>query len=125
MTFHNSQNIGVVVMRDSHRLKLEEIDANSITVEFSRAVKSTLVALDSAVDSSEHFDEDARAILHSWATGKAPSLSEVMVGMPLIAGEIFQHIRICGDERAEKAWEELCSRLLEQGFKLSRRKQHR
>jgi hypothetical protein len=103
-------------MPDSHRRKLEEVDGDSIKVHFSAKVKGALADLDAAVHFSEHFDGDAYAILHGWATGRNPSVREVMVALPLIARETFEHIRATGDKRAEEAWHELCNQMPEKGF---------
>jgi hypothetical protein len=112
-------------MPDSHRRKLEEVDGDSIKVHFSAKVKGALADLDAAVHFSEHFDGDAYAILHSWATGKNPSVREVMVALPLIAEETSRHVRESGDERAEDAWRELCNQMPENGFALTQRKRQR
>jgi hypothetical protein len=105
-------------MADTHRRKLEELDPDSIRVHFSPRVKSALADLEAAVRLSEHFDRDASAILHSWATGKAPTVGEVMGAFPLIARSTFEHIRATGDQRADDAWHEMGSQLFEGGFKL-------
>lgn len=106
-------------MADSHRRKLEELDADSIRVHFSPRVKSALADLDAAVHFSEHFDGDAYAILHDWAKGKAPTVGGFMKALPLIARETFRHIRATSDMRADGAWHELCGQLNENEFKLS------
>ena len=105
-------------MPDSHRRKLEEVDGDSIKVHFSPRVKSALADLDAAVHFSEHFDGDTYAILHGWATGKNPTAREVMVSVPLIAQETFEHIRKTDDKRADLAWHEFSSQLNENGIRL-------
>lgn len=103
-------------MPDSHRRKLEKLDADSIKVHFSPKVKSAFADLDAAVHFSEHFSSEIRPILHGWATGKSPSVGEVLVTLPLIAEETFRHVRATGDQRAEDAWRELCNQMPEKGF---------
>lgn len=112
-------------MTDSHRRKLEEIDPYKINVRFSPRVKKALADLEAAVHFSEHFDGDAYAMLHGWAHGKAPTVREVLVEFPLIASETFQHIRATNDKRAEEAWDQLSSELLEAGFALTQRTRER
>lgn len=112
-------------MPDSHRGRLDELDARNINVRFSQRVKSALADLDAAVHFSEHFDGDAYAILRDWAKGKAPSVHDVMVALPLIASETFRHIQATGDRRAEEAWDQLCSDMLEHGFALTQRSRQR
>jgi len=105
-------------MPDSHRRKLEEVDGRSIKVRFSPSVKSALADLDAAVHFSEHFSSDISPILHQWATGKTPTVHEVLTALPLIAEETFQHIRKTGDERAEGAWRGLCNQMNENGYNI-------
>jgi hypothetical protein len=105
-------------MSDSHSRKLEEVDARSIKVRFTPLVKSALADLDAAVHFSEHFSSDISPILHEWATGKAPTVHEMLTALPLIARETFEHIRKTGDQRADDAWHEFSSQLNENGYAL-------
>ena len=115
-TFH--LKISGEFMPDSHRRKLEDIDPYKVTVRFSPRVKAALADLEAAVHFSKHFDGDGYAILHSWVTGKAPSIREVLVSLPLLAEDTFEHIRMTGDQRAADAWRQICSDMLEHGFTL-------
>lgn len=112
-------------MPESHRQRLEKLDPYQINVRFSPRVKGALADLDAAVRSSKHFDGDSYAILHDWAYGKAPTIREVIVSLPLIAEDMFEHLKVTGDKRAEDAWRELCNQLLEKGFTLTQRERQR
>lgn len=107
-------------MRTSHKRRVDEIDARSLKLQFSPAVKQAFSDLEAAVHFSEEFSGDVHAILHDWATGKPPTLHGVLIALPLIAEETFGHIRATGDERAAAAWRELCNQMSENGFALTR-----
>ena len=100
--------------------KTEEIDSSSLKVHFSPAVKQALSDLEAATHFSEHFSADIQPILRDWATGKSPTVQGALVALPLIAEETFDHVRATGDERAAKAWRELCNQMSENGFVLTK-----
>jgi|SRR5579864_4069131 len=115
-------------MPDSHRRKLEKrekLDASAITVEFAPEVKKALADLDAAVKGSSHFDGDMYAILHEWVSGKAPTVRDAIVDLPLIADETFRYIQETSDKRAEDAWDLLCEHLVGKKITLTQRARQR
>ena len=103
----------------SHTRKAAELDARSLTIHFSPGMRRALCDLEAAVHFSEHFDSDIQRILQRWTAGKAQSVHDVLIGLPLIAAETFRHVRATGDERAQEAWSEICNQMPEKGFALA------
>jgi hypothetical protein len=103
-----------------HRRKANELDAGEIDVHFSPRVTQAFRDLAAAVHFSEHFDGDIKKIVEDWAAGKPKSIHGVLVALPSIAGETFKHIAATGDERAQEAWDEIGSQMLENGFTLTK-----
>jgi hypothetical protein len=91
-------------------------------VHFSPTVRQALQDLDVAVHFDEKFSGDIRPILHEWATGKTPTVHDVLIALPLVAREVFDHIRRVADNRAADAWDDLCSQMAEQGFTLAKQR---
>jgi hypothetical protein len=104
----------------SARRRANEVDANSLKVHFSPSVREALQELEVAVHFNREFSNDVRAVLHEWVTGKPLTVHGVLVALPLIAEEVFGHIRATGDERAAEAWRTLCTQMNENGFALTR-----
>lgn len=112
-------------MPESHRRKLEKLDADNIKVRFSPLVKSALVDLEAAVHFSKDFDADGKATIREWAHGEAPTVREVISNLPLLAENMFDHLKVTGDPRAEEAWDKLRSHIFEHGFTLTQRERQR
>jgi hypothetical protein len=96
------------------------MDPITVQVHFSKEVRRAFSALAAAVHLSDHFDADMLSVLQDWAAGKKQSVFDVMVAFPAIAKQTFKHIHATGDKRAEQAWGEIGSELLERGFSLAR-----
>jgi hypothetical protein len=96
------------------------MDPRNVEIHFSSEVRSAFADLAAAMHFSEHFDGDMLSIVQEWAADKTPSVLDVLTAFPLIAEQTFKHIHATGDQRAEKAWREIGSELLERGFTLEK-----
>jgi hypothetical protein len=103
-------------MPTSHGPRRDEIDARSLKLHFSLTVKQALQDLEAAVHFNEKFSGDIRPILHEWAKGETQTVHDVLIALPLLAKEVFEHIRTTGDERAADAWDEFSAQMSERGF---------
>ena len=98
--------------------KTGELDARSVTVSLSEGAISAVRALESAVDSSEHFFPEEFSTLQHLATNPELSVDDLLGTFHMLARPVFAHINATHDERAQKAWNELGSHLLEDGITL-------
>lgn len=107
-------------MRNTHRVREEEVNARSLRLHFSASVRQAFGDLEAAVHFSQEFSDDMRAIVNDWAVGRSPTLHDVLIAFPLIAEHTFRHIRATGDQRAQDAWDQLSSQINENGFAVVR-----
>src|ERR1700674_2452195 len=107
-------------MATSHTRKATEMDPKAVEVHLSPGVRRAFGDLAAAVHFSEHFDADMLRTLQDLAGGKVLSADDIIGSFPLLAEETFRHIHATGDEQAAKAWHEIGSEVLENGFTLTR-----
>lgn len=104
----------------SYTRKATEMDPKAIEVHLSLEVRRAFGDLAAAVHFSERFSGNMLRTLQDLAEGKALSVDDLVGSFPLLAEETFRHIHATGDERAAKAWHEIGSELLENGFTLAK-----
>jgi hypothetical protein len=96
-----------------------EISARDLRVSFSPAVQDALRSIAVAARRSQHFDQEIYEIVKAWS-GEAPiTVHDVMIALPAIAGEVARHLSATHDKAMKDAWDELCSRIPENGFTVS------
>jgi hypothetical protein len=105
-----------------HRRKVTEMDPRGVDIHFPPEVQRAFADLAATVHSSEQFDSDVLKTVQEWASGKAPSVYDIMTAFPLVAEETFKHVHATGDQRAADAWGQIGSELLEKGFTLDKQR---
>lgn len=102
-----------------------EINARDLRVTFSPQVREAFGDIAAIARLSEHFDSGMYEIVKDWSNGKRPSVHDVIIALPSIAGEVGRHIGATQDDRMTEAWDALCSQMPESGFKVSQSLQRR
>jgi hypothetical protein len=103
----------------THSRKVAEINPRDIEVHFAPAVTKAFGDLEEAVRGSKHFDGDIHRIVQDYAAGKTKTLHSVLIGLPEIAAQTMQHVRMTGDTSAEAAWDEIAVQMNEAGFSVT------
>jgi hypothetical protein len=106
-------------MTGQHSRRETGINARELQVSFSENVKDALRSLTQIAARSEHIDPETYSILKEWSGGKATTVHDVMIAMPLVAEQVAEHIRATDDEGAKDAWRDLCMQMPEEGFTVS------
>lgn len=98
---------------ERHKPKVRKTDAIDVSVKFSPEVARNFARLEAFVHDSPHFDSGLLINLQSLASGKAPSLNEIIPEMAQLARETMQHVQATGDTRAADALLDLTSSMFE------------
>jgi hypothetical protein len=105
---------------------VETLSPEAVKVHLSDQARQAFADLDATVHFSDHFQPEILLIVQDFAKGADVSIMDVICSLPSIAEQTFRHIHATGDERARKAWREICHALPEEkGFTLTRERVRR
>jgi hypothetical protein len=105
--------------------KENELNARDLQVRFSPEVQDAFRTIAVAARDSKHFDPDIYEIVKLWSSDKPTTVHDVMIALAPIAREVAAHVSATRDEAMKEAWDDLCSQLPENGFKVSQSIQRR
>jgi hypothetical protein len=87
---------------------------DNLMVEFSPKVLDSFAALDSAIGTSRHFDEDIRENLREYAQGAPRLVPNAITGIAFITREAAKHVEATQDIDAKNALSDLLHNLDEE-----------
>lgn len=99
--------------------KTGTLDSDNVEVDFAPEVRDAFRDLAAAVHFSKHVSPEMKAELQDWAEGKPASVRGAMATLAITAQEVFKHIHATGDEKARKAWNDICGELTERDCTLT------
>jgi hypothetical protein len=106
----------------SHLRRVGDLDPRIVTIDFAPEVREAFRDLAAALHFSDQVGADMLSIIREWAEGKKPTVQDVMISLPLMAQEAWEHINATGDKNAKAAWDNISSELLERGFTMENRR---
>jgi hypothetical protein len=98
--------------------KTKEINPDELIVRLPEGMRKALGELAAVLEPSGLCDIDAVGQTKELAAGHTRSAYDVVCALPLITQATFEYVHKTGDKRAEAAWMDVITELLEHRFTL-------